>query len=676
MKMKLYVFLVNRVPAIRRKYHELRERNKTKVGQAYAWLALLSMNIAWVFGKREFGKDPLYPDRGKKIPIDQSESTQSKRKTPKEFAQELLTYDVISFDIFDTLIFRPFSKPEDAFYFLDETFTYLDFKRIRSEMEFEVRQQIYQKKGHYEVTLEEIWDYIERNCGIDKKTGMEAEIKLELDICYGNPYILEVFEFLKENDKKIIAVSDMYLPADVIQQMVEKCGFEGISQYFVSCEYKMSKSEGSLYKKVMETCGKELRYIHIGDNPHSDVKKAEEASWNARYYANVNKIGKAYRVEDMSVITGSLYRGIVNTHIHNGLKVYSREYELGFIYGGIFVQGYCQFIHEYVRTHEIDKLLFFSRDGDILCKAYQMLYPDEENCQYVYWSRLAATKMGADRFRYDYFRRFLHHKVNQGYTLESIFTKMEIEDMLEGCLAELNGDTEKEKTQTKYHKETELTTQNEIVIRDYLLDHFTDVRKHYEDQIEAGKAYYQEILKGCKNVAAVDIGWAGSGAVVLDYLVNQVWNLNCQIIGLLAGTNSIHSVEPNMSEALISSGKLNSYLFSQEKNREIWKQHDAGMGYNIFFEVLLGSPTKSLKGFGKSGNGGYELIFNETDKEPIKKWVEVQKGILDFVEISKEWFKNRNISGADAYAAMGNAVNNSDFMKNIEKEYKIRVNLD
>ena len=38
------------------------------------------------------------------------------RKNPKELAKELAKYDVISFDVFDTCIFRPFSKPTDLFY--------------------------------------------------------------------------------------------------------------------------------------------------------------------------------------------------------------------------------------------------------------------------------------------------------------------------------------------------------------------------------------------------------------------------------------------------------------------------------------------------------------------------------------------------------------------------------
>ena len=55
----------------------------------------------------------------------------------------------------------------------------------------------------------------------------------------------------------------------------------------------------------------------------------------------------------------------------------------------------------------------------------------------MYWSRLAATKMAAEYFKYDYFRRFLDHKVNQKLSLAQIFQSMEIEDMLDGMCQEL-----------------------------------------------------------------------------------------------------------------------------------------------------------------------------------------------------------------------------------------------
>ena len=63
--------------------------------------------------------------------------------------------------------------------------------------------------------------------------------------------------------------------------------------------------------------------------------------------------------------------------------------------------GTAIFIHTYAREHGIDKLLFLSRDGDILRQAYAVLFP-EEKTEYVYWSRAAATKLMARYNRYDF----------------------------------------------------------------------------------------------------------------------------------------------------------------------------------------------------------------------------------------------------------------------------------
>ena len=87
MKNKIYSFLVNRVPSIQKRYHAIRQQRRGTVGRLYAWLALMGMNVAWLFGKRKFGEDYLNPDANKKLPKDLCESALSKREEPEEFAK-------------------------------------------------------------------------------------------------------------------------------------------------------------------------------------------------------------------------------------------------------------------------------------------------------------------------------------------------------------------------------------------------------------------------------------------------------------------------------------------------------------------------------------------------------------------------------------------------------------
>ena len=59
----------------------------------------------------------------------------------EDFVRKIKDYDVISFDIFDTLIFRPFSSPTDVFYLIGEKFDFLDFKNLRVWAEWDARMK-------------------------------------------------------------------------------------------------------------------------------------------------------------------------------------------------------------------------------------------------------------------------------------------------------------------------------------------------------------------------------------------------------------------------------------------------------------------------------------------------------------------------------------------------------
>ena len=74
----------------------------------------------------------------------------------------------------------------------------------------------------------------------------------------------------------------------------------------------------------------------------------DSAPVNLLVKGNTIVSGKNYRPRNMSQIIGSIYAGIINNTIYNGIKKYSMEYELGFIYGGLLATGYCQFIHEFI----------------------------------------------------------------------------------------------------------------------------------------------------------------------------------------------------------------------------------------------------------------------------------------------------------------------------------------
>lgn len=669
LRAKIYHFLVNRKPGIRQRYHRFHD-GTTGMKKVVSWFYLLWLNFCYyVLFCRFLGEQteiPVYEE--KKPPCAESESVLANRdrKSVSETVSFLMQYDVISFDIFDTLIFRPFSEPTDLFFFLGKKTGILDFKRLRMQAEAEARVQKYKEEKHYEIKLSDIWSRLENEIGVTKEQGMQMEQALEMEFCYANPFMQQVFTQLQKYGKKIVITSDMYLSKAFLSELLQKNGYGGYEELYVSCEYEKSKAEGSLYEVVKRAYPDTDSMIHVGDNPVSDVKNAKKHGFEVFYYPNVNRNALLYRAYDMSAVVGGAYRGIVNNKLYNGTEQLSMEYEYGYIYGGLFVLGYCNFIHTYAREHGIDKLLFLSRDGDILRQAYAVLFP-EEKTEYVYWSRAAATKLMARYNRYDFFRRYLYHKADGTYTIEQILKSMRLEFLLDRLLQQLP-------------HEIYLTSGNVRQVKRFLEANWQEVTVVYDRESKAAELYYKKVLGDSRNALAVDIGWAGSGAIALDYLVQKAWKLPCSITGAVAGTNSVHNFEVDASEIFLQNGKLAAYLYAQSFNRDLWKKHDPNTDDNIFFELLLASPTPQFLGFELDEVSGEVLyLFGKMDANP-EGMKEIQSGILDFVRDYQKHFSGYPylfcVSGRDAYAPILAASGNKKaYLKALKKKFEFEANV-
>ena len=206
----------------------------------------------------------------------------------KDILREIKKHDIISFDIFDTLIFRPFSSPTDVFYLIGEKFDFLDFKNLRVWAEWDARMKCRQKNGHTEVSLQDIWENLEEDTGLNAEEGMRLECETEEKLCYANPYMLQVWKRLQELEKRMIIVSDMYLPRSCIERILQKAGYTGAERIYISNEYGENKAGGDLFHRVIRDFSG-ARIVHIGDNPHSDQKMAKASGLDILPYQNVNK---------------------------------------------------------------------------------------------------------------------------------------------------------------------------------------------------------------------------------------------------------------------------------------------------------------------------------------------------------------------------------------------------
>ncbi|GHH99533.1 HAD family hydrolase [Neobacillus kokaensis] len=598
--------------------------------------------------------NPLHSTGSAKMPyLDGSESKALNRPSALDFAKNMLEYDIISIDVFDTLLLRPFSEPHHLFMIIGEKLNCTNFMSIRMKAEKEARYQAEIRKGNKEVTLYDIYELIELQTGIDKRYGVQVEFQTELEFCFANPYMKDVFELLKSQDKKMIAISDSYLTKSMVVKLLENAGFSGFLDVFVSSENNGSKQDQQLFKIALQKLGKDIRLVHVGENIESDIKNAQELGIATRYYNNVHETGNQFRSDGMSELIGSTYSGIVNTHLHNGSKQYTPHYEYGFIYGGLYILGYCQWIYDYAKQNNIDKVLFLSRDGDIYRKVFNFLYTDIDH-EYVYWSRIANIKYTIEKNRYDFLKRMVKHKANGvlAITIKGLLESLELDDMVDLLpLYQL--------------KQNDLIHKGNVkIIQTFFVENWDQVVKKLSEDNELVKGYFLSILGGSKKVAVVDVGWVGSGGSGIKYLIEEKWKLNCEVHSLVAGCrHSNHT--GNLTQ--IMKKDIAAYIFSRMYNRNLYDIHSSKKHINVFFELFTQACYPSFSGFKKTDDS-FKFLFDVPEVENYKIIKQIHQGIFDFVRLYKNAFSNYeylfNISGYDAYLPFKMIIKDLRFIKN------------
>lgn len=195
----------------------------------------------------------------------------------------LQQYDVISFDIFDTLLFRKLPRPTDVFSLVEKSVDIPGFAQARIQAEQAARQKMQRLFSTTEVQLQGIYTELMPLYGTRCDEIQRKEIQTEFDCCYANPVMAALVRKLQRMGKTIIAVSDMYLPQKVIVRLLENCGFTQLERIHVSCEYKVGKADGRLFQIVHEQYPQKS-IIHIGDNFRSDVLGAKKEKITGLHY--------------------------------------------------------------------------------------------------------------------------------------------------------------------------------------------------------------------------------------------------------------------------------------------------------------------------------------------------------------------------------------------------------
>lgn len=297
-----------------------------------------------------------------------------------------------SFDIFDTTLIRRCGKPENIFYLMAERLYPEDeiqrdlFILWRLSVENRVKNKL-----NREVKLEDIYEDDELLAFVEYSPNyiynLEKEIESENLIV--NPEIRNVINQKRRKGFTICFISDMYLDSHFLKDVLlrEGCCVEE-DKIYVSSEWNERKSTGGLYDCVRKEFSP-TQWVHHGDNEYSDVRIAKR------------KGVKAYKVDtDYNAIEKKILKLCDNVRDRYQLSLlvsYSRllritnNNELFNSFASDFVApayvSYIKYICDVVKTKDIKRIYFLSRDSYVLMKGMECIESVDTELKYLFVSR-------------------------------------------------------------------------------------------------------------------------------------------------------------------------------------------------------------------------------------------------------------------------------------------------
>ncbi len=304
-----------------------------------------------------------------------------------KYLERIEEKQVISFDVFDTLVVRPFVKAEEVFVYLEKEYGIEGFSVKRKEAERNARISL-----NKEVNIDEIYSFI----ASDYQFLKEKEIALELKGCHLNPLIRPLYEKARKENKRVIAVSDMYLGEDIVKKILSGSSYE-MDEIYVSCDFDKTKGSGELFELVLD---KEKidsgDMLHFGDNYISDyseaIGKGIEAYQTPKLVDHIlNENENSYLLsfmKDNDSIASSVYLSQISEFLCS-CKERGFFEKLSYLLGGPLALSYLTFVCNKAKEENIDKLLFVSRDGYLLKELYEKYFYDQIGirAEYAYLSR-------------------------------------------------------------------------------------------------------------------------------------------------------------------------------------------------------------------------------------------------------------------------------------------------
>lgn len=535
------------------------------------------------------------------------------QRSADDIIKAIQPYDVVSFDIFDTLIKRDVESETDIFDLIERKYNskhvekIKDFKQLRLKAESEARE----KKAPKEIVIEDIYDCL---CvgRLNKNTAGEllrTEKEVEKAVCIANQPLLAVLNYCKESGKNVIIISDMYWTTAFVEEILKENDITGYSAVYVSSEYGVQKRQnGKLFKIVAERENLNVKtWVHIGDSKKADYVSAKKVGIAvvdiARYYTHTDYVHKSKRDDLDKRVICSFINNRINTIKSDGGEKHN-DVKLGYEIYGPQLYFFVKWIHAQIPADVT--VLFFARDCYIVKNAYEALYGTGDRFKYFLGSR----------------KSLILAALNRDSSLETVSRLLKSEPAqmtVEGFLKKLNLKSDvykKEMSETGLHADTVIYRDN-LAANSAFVDFYNrilpDVQKKAGENYEGIKNYFRSL--NCTNdIVVVDIGWR----CTMQFCLQQVFPEH-HWKGYYLGVRE---------DAVVSIGDQATGFYINGEDDINKKCFLASL--TALIEIFFSAPHGSIMGYSATGEVLYAPYECQDDREHKKFLRDIQRGALQF----------------------------------------------
>lgn len=324
---------------------------------------------------------------------------------------------VVSLDVFDTLLLRPFRDPKDLFSVLEDKWqraarrSMTSFAQARVDAEQCARMWL--PENQHDVTMWNIYSAMMQNLGVSEDCVGQMtynERAAEVRFCRPRKTGVQLFSLAKAAGKRVVLTSDMYLDEETIRRMLEKCGIAGFDGFFLSNAQNALKWNGELYRKMTAALGvAPNQVLHIGDNPKVDVDAAKKAGLHAMLLPRPADVLQSPDQTQMASLGRACLAGFTTADAMQPLalrcaqalaanRFFDDGYapttadsafaaypsRIGYYAVGTHLLALAKWLLNRCRMDGVKRMVFLARDGKLLREAVELLKTDADTVETDY----------------------------------------------------------------------------------------------------------------------------------------------------------------------------------------------------------------------------------------------------------------------------------------------------